>query len=306
MSIQVRSNEAPAPEVKPQAEAPKEAHKSAPESPSEHKSATESEPVEAEAKEDHEEESEGESQADGSEGDKPKKKGGFQRRIDKLNSRISERERELDYWKQLALKDKQAEPKKETQVERPKTEAEGKPDAGNFDTHAEYVEALTEWKIEQREKAREQQAQQSKLKDQQQQAVKSHQDRVKTFAESVKDFQDTLEQVDDVQVSPVVQELIISSENGPELMYELAKNREGFERINKLPPLAAARALGRIESKLASHDSQPEIKKTTKAPKPIGPVGTGGKGSGTSRNLDDPSISQAEYERLRREQLKRK
>ena len=137
--------------------------------------------------------------------------------------------------------------------------------------------------------------------------MSAHRERVKSFADKTEDFMDVIEAVDDIPVSAALQEIIVSSENGPELMYELAKNREEYERIAKLSPLAVARELGKLEVKLAARASEQkaEPKKLTKAPQPIEPVGSGGAGK-VRKSITDPDISQAEYERLRREQLKRR
>lgn len=261
-----------------------------------------SEEAETEKDESEADDSEQEPEAKDSEKDKPKKKGGFQRRIDKLNARATASQQEAEYWKQQALKGA-GEPKADAKVEKPQADQAGKPDPETFDTHTEYVEALTDWKIEQREKASLEKAQKSQLETEHEKLLKTHFDRVNSFREKTTDFMEVLESVDDLPVSPTVQEIIVASENGPELMFELAKNRAEYERINKLPPLAAARELGRIEAKLAaSSETKPttEIKKQTKAPAPIAPVSS--KGGSKEKSIFDPELSQAEYERLRAKQ----
>jgi len=85
----------------------------------------------------------------------------------------------------------------------------------------------------------------------------------------------------------------------------LAKDKAEFDRINSLNPIAAAKEFGKIESKISANSSEekkPEPKKITKAPQPIVPVGS--KGGSASKSIDDPNISQKEYERLRREQMR--
>lgn len=52
-------------------------------------------------------------------------------------------------------------------------------------------------------------------------------------------------------ISPTMAEVIKESEDGPELAYYLAENRELAAQIAQLPERAAARELGRIEAKLA-------------------------------------------------------
>lgn len=268
-----------------------------------------------ETEESEEQESSENSETD-SEKDKPKKKGGFQRRIDKLNSKVSEsvrraeeKEKEVEYWKKEALKTKDPEQSKAGKVET-KVEPTGKPNPDDFDTHAEWAEALTDWKIEQRDKIKEAETQKSALKSEQDKVLSSHRDRVIAFKEKAKDWDEVMSDVSDVMVSPAVQEVFTTSDLGPELMYELAKNVKELDRICKLSPLAAARELGKlerkIELKLTPQDSEkkPEPPKITKAPKPIEPVGSS-KGP-VAKSIDDPNISFSEYERIRREQKKRR
>jgi hypothetical protein len=240
-----------------------------------------------------------------SEKDKPRKKGGFQRRIDKLNSRISEKDKEVEYWKAQALKDANAEKKNE--VESNVVSFEGKPIADNFDTHAEYVEALTDWKTEQKFKEREQNAEKVNLQNERQKIVAAYNERAKSFAEKNDDYFEVIESVDDIPLSVAVQEILLTSENSAELTYELAKNREELARIAKLPPIAAAREIGRIETRmLKSSDSKPiEAKKITNAPKPIETIGRGSSGA-IRKSINDPEIPFKEYERIRREQMKRR
>jgi hypothetical protein len=279
------------------------ASKSAPEvKPSEQKKASASDAEHTEANENLESEEDSEDSSD----DKPRKKGGFQKRIDKLTSRYSEevQRREALEQRLAQLEAGKTAPKAE-QVET--KSVEGKPDPEKFDTHAEYVEALTDWKLEQREKAVQEKQQKEKLFTEQEKIVKSHSERVKSFAEKTEDFQEVIEAVDDVPLSSALQQMIVTSDKGPELMYELAKNREEYERIAKLSPIAAARELGKIEARIESKSSEakPEPKKITKAPSPIAPIGGNSAGS-IRKSITDPDLPFAEYEQMRRKQMSRR
>ena len=170
-----------------------------------------------------------------------------------------------------------------------KTEAvkDGRPDPDKFSTVGEYYEAVAEWKFDQKQQALEKSRQVEKAKTEQQSAVSKFQDRVKEFSKTATDMQDVLEAVDHIPVSPAMQDIFVNSENGHELMYELAKDPEEYERINKLSPLAAAREIGKREAKLsaASKSGETTIEtKTTKAPPPVKPVS----GKSTSASTKDP------------------
>ncbi len=261
----------------------------------------------SEAETDAEDETESEeSEADESqvEDAKPKKKGGFQRRIDKLNAAKADAQREAEYWKRLATEKSAGETKKEP-VET-KADQSGKPDPEKFDSHADYVEALTDWKVGQSEKAREAKANEARALTEREKAIKAHIERKEAFAKKTADFEEALEKVDDIQFSEASQKAIIESELGPEIMYALANDRKEAERIAALPPEAVLRAIGRLEGKLsASAPASQETKKITKASKPLEPVGSSGK-SIAPKSLDDPNITQKEFERIRRDQMKSK
>lgn len=262
---------------------------------------TETEEKEVKAKDKEDEESDESEDLD--EVEKPKKKGGFQRRIDKLNARYSAAQAEIEHWKAMALKGA-GEPKQEKPEHKAVPQLnEGKPDPEHFETHAEYVEALTDWKLEQREKAKSLEAEKAKVLTEQEKLTQSYIERLNTFKKTAEDYEDVVSEVDDIPLSQAIQTSIIESEVGPQITYELAKNRKELERIASLNPLAAAREIGKIEAKLllqSSEEKKPETKKTTKAPQPIAPVSA--KGQSVTKSIFDKNLSQAEYEALRREQ----
>jgi len=263
---------------------------------------TESDTVESEQEDDADLSADSEeSEADESDKTRAKKKGGFKRRIDKLNARVSEREKELDYWKSQALKNQERNAPEETKQVTQSTS--GKPSPDDFDSHADYVESLTDWKVTQFYETQKANEQKSNMHTEQQKAFKSHVDRVNSFAEKNPDFHELIDDVNDVPMSATIQDIIISSDNGPALMYELAKNKDAFTAICKMSPLAAARAIGALDARLSSSSSEQSLtKKITSAPKPLSSVASGK--SVVSKSIDDPNLSQREYERLRGEQMR--
>jgi hypothetical protein len=88
--------------------------------------------------------------------------------------------------------------------------------------------------------------------------------------EKYPDFQDVVF-ADNLQITQAMYDTIVAAENGPDVVYHLGKNPDEAARIAKLPPLAQARELGRIEASLAA--KEPEGKKVSSAPAPITPVG---------------------------------
>jgi hypothetical protein len=90
----------------------------------------------------------------------------------------------------------------------------------------------------------------------------------------------------DIQVRNHVVGLIVESEKGPLIAHHLAKNPSKVAELNRMSPLAAAKEIGRLESRL----SLPKPKTTTSAPPPVAPI------RGSAAPAKDPSkMSPAEY-----------
>lgn len=272
---------------------------------SEQSKRAESDPAESKAKDESEDDPESDAdeaddKGDDSEKDKPKRKSGTQRLKEKLAQEQTRREALEERLARL----EGAGDKKADKAE-PKPDTTGKPNPDSFETHAEYVEALTDWKLEQKEKASKEQEARSKLEAEIKSQEAAYQKRVETFKESVKDYDDTLAELDDIIFPAAVLDAIQSSDLGPQIAYDLAQDRKEAERIAALSPGAAYKAIGKLEAKLeakAAEAKKPEPKKTTSAPAPIDPVG-----SGKSTVKKSPEeMSYSEYERYRRDQLKRK
>jgi len=68
--------------------------------------------------------------------------------------------------------------------------------------------------------------------------------------------------------SPVMTDLILTSDVGADVAYHLGQNRALAAQIAAMNPVEAARAIGRIEASL----SAPKPRTETKAPDPISPV----------------------------------
>lgn len=228
---------------------------------------------------------------------KPKKKGGFRKRIDKLTKNLAARDQEIERLKLMVMSRQQPGAQEQGVGNEAPKEADSRPKADDFDSHEEFVDALTDWKLEQREKKNSEESVKAKAQSEMQTAQAKLRDGIESFRRMHPDFDEVIADVEDVRASIAMQELILASENGAELMYELAKNRDEFERINSLSPLVAARELGKIEAKLNKHSGQQvEKKTTTKAPQPIKPIGSGSSGA---VNKSPDEMSYAEYKKWR-------
>ena len=235
---------------------------------------------------------------------------GAEKRIKSLLKEKTKAQEELEFWKSQALKSQQNPAKQETEAQKSETKVEAKdgaPSPDDFKSYEEYLEAKFEWKLEQREKAKEAKERESKIKEGFESRVKSFQSKIQEYGKTTDGFLDKLNEAD-FNLSVGVQEALLDSEIAPKIVHEFLEKPEEFERINKLSVIAAAKEIGKIEARLNSEsqqEKQTEAKKQTKAPAPLKPVGS--KGTAViKKSLDDPSLSQAEYEALRRAEQKAK
>jgi hypothetical protein len=191
--------------------------------------------------------------AEAPEGDeKPHKKTGSQRLREKLAREAEEKE----YWKAEALK-------KATPATPATPQAAGKPRQEDFDTHEAWVEAVTDWKVDQKLAERETKTEQTKR----QQSWNEKADKARAKFE---DFDDALESAP--APTPIVSEVLNESPIGGEVAYHLATHLDLYKRINAMRPPAAALELGRLEAQITAKQAPPVPKAATKAPKPPTPI----------------------------------
>ena len=187
-----------------------------------------------------------------------KKHKSAQRRIDALTREKHDALREAEYWKG-----------KVSGVETPparEVQPFGKPTPESFTTVEEYVDALTDWKLQTR--------------DAEVAEVNARTQREQTYNKTVSDFQPQLEKarvkyedydevVNQPIFTPAVSTALLDSEYGAEIAYYLGTHLTEATRLNGLPPLRMLREMGKMEVRFAS-TTQP--KHVSAAPSPITPV----------------------------------
>ena len=238
-----------------QTSSPADASSEAPETVTEESQQSEQQ----EATDKPEEGDEGDDQG-GEEKPQEKPKRSARERINELTKRAHEAEREAQRWREAA--------------ERKTADPSEKPNPDKFGSYDEYVEALADWKADQRvaESFKRRDAERSQAAEARAAEAKAQAwaERQSEFREATPDY-DAVVGKSAVQIAPHVVDTLLDSESGPELAYHLAKRPETVKRINALSPLSAARELGRIEATL-SNPAAPQIKPASKAPAPITPV----------------------------------
>lgn len=220
-----------------------------------------------------------------------KPKVGFQRRIEKAKAKAREEaQAEIEYWKKAAMG-------KTTAVEEQvQTVSSDKPKFSDYNDVEAFAEAMADWKIESKLSEREQKTRVDKVHN-------SYQDKVKEFVKTTPDFHAVLEEANDVDMCAEILNTVMESDIGPQIAYYLGSNIDEVERINDLPAHKRLIALGKLEAKLEGQSTKVVDKKViSKAPSP-GKVLSGG-AVVKSKSLDDPTLSSADWIKLRNSQTK--
>jgi hypothetical protein len=238
--------------------------------------------------------------------EKAPEKDGFSQRIDELTKnwreterRAEEASRDAQYWRDQALRAQQPAPQTPT------------PPAATAKTLADFEYDESKYQsylldqVEQRAVA----AAERKLREQQEKDTTERrrtefQQRESAFEKDTPDYRSKTRS-SNFPVSDAMAQACAESEEGPAVLYYLANNLSLAEQISRLPPLAAARELGRIEAKLITAREQ-AAKKVSEAPPPTPKIEGSGDPGTTGVKATDPDsdkLSDEEWTRRRNKQL---
>ena len=154
-------------------------------------------------------------------------------------------------------------------------EQSDKPQRSQYATEDEYIEAMADWRADQRIAERERQKVEAQLKAEAEAIDAAFITKVKKAAAEIEDFEEVVSAAT-VNVPDFLVMAIKESDAGPLLTYYLAKNQDEARRISSMRPIQAIKALDRIERDLMADEpeTKPEVStpKTKRAPDPITPV----------------------------------
>lgn len=223
--------------------------------------------------------------------DSPKRTPWFQKRIDEVTAEKWELKRERDQLREMLQRQMQPQPEPATQAVR----TDGRPVLENFTSYEEFTEALTDWKLDQRDAAREQRQQAETAAQAVARQEAEFSDRVRKAAV---DKPDILRIVSDdtLPVSPAMAEVIKASDIGPQILAALDADRESARRIYELPSHLAGIELGRLAAS-ASAPAQP--RRINQPPPPINTPLAGG----TAVTTDPARMSDAQFAAWRKAQI---
>ena len=210
---------------------------------------------------------------------------GVQVKLDKLTREIHDRDRLLEqqqaFIDRLVKSDRADESFEPVQVD-----PSAKPDPKNFRSDMEYVEALAEWKFEQKFAAF--QAKQAE------QTTKSKLDAAEDIARAkYTDYDDAIAVFAQSKLAKndAVLDVIQASSIGPELAYHIATTDGLDAELAKLPAYRVAAKLAQIEDQLLAPVEK--SKPVSKAPPPVGQLKGGANPGAAYFDDNSPIISEA-------------
>lgn len=200
---------------------------------------------------------------------------GVVRRLAKMARQKGDLQRENDVLRYQAQNPQPAQP---SNTDRPEPE-----DFEDDYEGTKFIDALTDWKVNQKFSEHQQQTVETQRQTQQNQVVAEFEEKVSTTVDkgvaAYDDFEEVAVDNPNLFITTHMANVIGDSDIGHDIAYYLGDNTDESVRIAKLAPMKQVEAIVRLEIKLAT---QPK-KKVSKAPEPIKPVG--GKGA-TSTELD--------------------
>ena len=190
---------------------------------------------------------------------KPK---GLKKRFKQLNGKIR------DLETQLAQRAAEPEMKPALASQQPKDV--NAPKEADFESYADFIDARADYRYALAKAKTDAEAVSAREATEAKQRDTDWKAKVAETIKRIPDYDEVLGD-SDISVSPVMHELILASDAGPDLIYHLAKHPAEAARIQALSPAKAALEMGRLAATFAA---PPETKTAvSRAPKPPSIVG---------------------------------
>lgn len=194
---------------------------------------------------------------------------GVKKRIGKATRMQREAERDRDFYKERALQNRP-----EPVADKPPADPEPavKPKVEDFETDEAFMEALTDYKVDQRLDAREQDGRARDDAAEQQAQFKASSKRLGEQCEALAEEHDDFRKVvmDLPQLPVHVQFAVMDADESARVLYHLAKNPKEAAAIAEMTPMSAARAVGRIETKVTPKRASKTVTDADPPPKELG------------------------------------
>ncbi len=205
-------------------------------------------------------------------------------------------EEDRDYWRSQALQQAQAKP---PETPAPVIEAKAKTLADFAYDEGQYQTYLLDLAEQRATTAAERRIRESQERDTAQRRQADFAAREREFAKTQTDYYEVT-RTPGLNITQAMVDAASDSEESAAVLYHLAKNPEVADRIARLPALAAARELGRVEARLLAEREKASAPKVSKAPPPTPKI----EGTGDPAVEKNPTtMSDSEYAKWRRRQI---
>lgn len=219
-----------------------------------------------------------------------------------VNERLTKERRRLERTLRAELRAEAAERQLQEmrQPQQQPQQPKGRPRQEDFANRPfdEYLDAVTDWKLEQRELKRREEtqretAQQRQSRDAEAQAREVHEKLIAVGQQKFRDF-DEVVMADDVPISPAMVTAAARLKNGAEALYHLCSNVEEVARIARLHPVDQVWELKDFAAKLSAPP------RPTNTPPPIVPNNSQAKGTKDWKDMGTAEHVQAWLKRPKR------
>lgn len=216
-----------------------------------------------------------------------------QKEVDEaIQKRLARESRKLERQIRAEIENKYLREQIESQNRQEPTQPSGEPKPEQFKTYEEYIDKLTDWKLEQ--KLTKMQEKTAKQREEQAQAEYESQagEKLRKGIDKYDDYEEVVESIPAEYITGPMVQAIAESDAADAISYYLGNNHKEAAAIAKMSPVQQVKAIDRLEAKLKAPA------KVSEAPTPANVVGKGK----ASQQPDPEKLSLDEYMKLRQKQ----
>jgi hypothetical protein len=178
-------------------------------------------------------------------------------------------------------------------------EPPGKPKLHDFPTLEAYQEALTDWKLDQREGQKRAEAAQAEARSAEEKIQAGWSQSEDSARTAHTDYDELIQSVKAPEGPGVMaaRQAMLEDDAGAEILYHLATHPDEMKRIAALSPVSAVREIGRLSATIAPPSSAAGInpkQKLSGAPRPPAPLSRPSAGT-TKKDILDDDFARNDY-----------
>lgn len=191
------------------------------------------------------------------------------RDLERKNAELERRLAEQEQGRSAKPPDAEAKTSQGSETESETPGGSERPNEDDFDSYDDYIDAFTDWKVEQAKislrKEIEQERRDAEEAERREAAQRSWNEKLVAARERYDDWDEVFSEAGDVTISPEVAEAIQSSDVGPDLLRHLCLHPELTDRLNQVSAIQAALEIGRLESQFQPATTTPTTSTQTQS-----------------------------------------